>query len=490
MPAALAFGIHLYAAGSYGIFRDELYFIVCGEHPDWGYVDQPPLIPLLAATTHLLAPDSLRTLRLVPILGHVATIMLTAATARTLGGSRFAQSLAGTCVLVGGVYLALGTILTTDALQSFAWLLCAYALIRLIRDGEQRWWWAIGTVAGVALLTKYTLAFWLIALAIGIVATPARRILLHREPWLAACIALAIVLPNVLWQAMHDWPFLVIGRVAVQSKNLPLSPLQFLLAEMQYLNVATAPIWVAGLIAFGVWHRFADLRLFAVAFLALFGALIAMHAKPYYAVGAYPVLFAGGAVAIETWLTWRPMRYTLVAVIALSGAVAAPFALPILPVATFIAYRDLLHQSSQPIEQGQLGELPQLYADMFGWRELAGQVGAIFRTLSPEDRAKAVFLAGNYGEAAAIDVLGDGTPPAISGHNNYFLWGPRGHDGSVVIRLGGERNALLRAYSSVEPADVFDHPLAMPYERHQTLWLCRGRRVSFDQDWASFRNYR
>ncbi len=490
--AALALTVHLYASGYYGYFRDELYFIDCGQHPDWGYVDQPPLIPLIAASMHALFPGSLRMLRLVPALGHAAAVALTAETARLLGGGRFAQLLAGLCVLIAGVYLGTGTILTTDALQPLAWLFCGYALIRVIRADDQRWWLALGVVAGVALLTKYMLAFWLVALAAGLLATPARRVLWSAKPWIAVAVAGVIVLPNVVWQASHGLPFLEIGRIAAESKNLPLSPQQFLFQEMNFLNLATAPVWFAGLAAFALWRRFADLRLFTIAFVILFGIMVAMRAKPYYPVGAYPVLFAGGAVALEALLPIRVARAALIAAIGINGVIAAPFALPILPVERFVAYQALLHQTPQPLEHERLGRLPQYYSDMFGWPELAAEVGAIYQSLSPEDRAKAVFLAGNYGEAGAIDILGAPwhLPPAISGHNNFFLWGPRGHDGSVVIRIGGDRDALLRAYASVEQVGVFDNPWAMPGEAGQTLWLCRDRRRSFEQDWASFRNYR
>jgi 4-amino-4-deoxy-L-arabinose transferase-like glycosyltransferase len=490
--ALLALAAHLYASGAYGIFRDELYFIVCGQHPDWGYVDQPPLIPLIAAAMHALFPDSLRMLRLVPALGHAATVALTAETARVLGGGRFAQMLAALCMLVGGVYLGTGTILTTDAVQPLTWLFCAYALIRIIRDDDSRWWPAVGAVAGLALLTKYMVAFWLAGLAIGMLATSARRVLWKAKPWLAVAIAAVIVLPNVLWQANHDWPFLVIGAVAAASKNAPLSPAQFLIAEMNFLNLATAPVWLAGLAAFALWPRFADLRLFAVAFIVLFGVMLAVHAKPYYPAGAYPVLFAGGAVALEAWLRWRSVRWAAAGVIVASGINSAPFALPILPIDQFVAWQGILRQTPQSLDRETLGRLPQYYADMFGWQDLAAQVGEIYQALPPDERVKAVFLAGNYGEAGAIDVLGGPwhLPPAISGHNNYFLWGPHGYDGSVVIRFGGDRQELLHYYASVEPAGVFDNAWAMPYERGQTLWLCRGRKVPFSQDWASFKHYR
>ena len=446
--AALTLAIHLCASSGYGYFRDELYFIVCGSRPAWGYVDQPPLVPLIAWTMHRLFPDSLVMLRLLPALAHAATVALAGETARRLGGGGWAEAVAALSVLTGVVYLAQGTILITDLVQPLTWLFCCHALIRIIRDGEERWWLAIGAVAGVALLTKYMIAFWLLALGLGLVLTPARRSLTRPWLYLGAGLALLIVLPNVLWQAAHDWPFLEIGRRAAENKNVALSPLAFLHAEIRELNIATAPVWIAGLGAFAFWRRFGDLRIFAIAFVAVIAVMIAIHAKPYYPVGAYPILFAGGAVALEAWLPSIALRGALAAAIVALGVIGAPFALPILPIEGFAAYQAFLGITPKADEWSKIGRLPQYYADMFGWPELAAAVGRVYQSLPPEERASAVFLGGNYGEAAAIDVLGQPwhLPPAISGHNSYFLWGPQGHDGSVVIRLGGNRDNLLKAY--------------------------------------------
>lgn len=489
MLAAVALALHLAVGSGYGYFRDELYFIVCGGHPAWGYVDQPPLIPLIAAAMHHLFPGSVIMLRLFPALTHAATIALTAATARRLGGGVWAQGLSGLCVLAGGVYLGLGTLMSTDALQPLSWTFCAYALIRVIRDGDERWWLAIGVAAGIALQSKYMIAFWLVALGVGIVATPARRSLARLHLYLGAAIAALIVLPNVLWQAAHDWPFLELSRITHDSKNIPMSPWSFLLAEADTLNYATAPVWIAGFLAFAGWRRLADLRLFAIAFVVLIPMMIALHAKPYYPVGAYPILFAAGAVALETWLRHWSIRTVLTAAIVAIGVIGLPFAVPILPIEIFARYQVWLDIAPKPLEKNAVGALPQYYADMFGWHELAALVEAAYRSLPPEDRAKAVFLGNNYGETAAVDVLATGLPPSISPHNNYFLWGPRGHDGSVVIRLARNREALLKNYSSAEPVAVFAPPWAMPYEAGQTLWICRGRHPPLDAVWASLRNY-
>ncbi len=488
----LAVAIHLYASGGYGYFRDELYFIVCGEHPDWGYVDQPPLIPLIAAMMHRWFPASLVMLRLAPALAHGATIALTGETARLLGGGRWSQTAAGLAVLCGAVYLATGTILSTDAVQPLAWLFCGYALIRILRDGQERWWVPLGVVVGVALLTKYMLGFWLVALTIGLVATQPARVVLRPGAYVAAAFAAVIVLPNVLWQAAHAWPFLEIGRVGATEKNLALSPVDFLRAEIRELNGATMPLWVAGLAAFAVWRRFAALRGFAIAFVVLLAAMFVLHAKPYYPAGVYPLLFAGGAVALEAWIAARALRVGYAMLIAANGIVVAPFVLPVLPVAQFAAYQDWLGAVPRAQEHEQLGRLSQFYADMFGWPELAAMVGRTYQSLPAAEQAQAVFLGDNYGEAAAVDVLGAAwhLPPSISGNNQYFLWGPRGHDGSVVIRLGRTREQLLTAYASVEAAGVFENAWAMPDETGKTLWICRGRNVPLAVAWPSFRRYR
>ncbi len=220
--------VHLIFNGGYGIFRDELYFIVCGGRPAWGYVDQPPLIPLLASWSHALFGNFLVGFRLLPALALSATVALSAEFARTLGGGRFAQWLAGLCVLCSPYFLTIGLLFTTDIFQPLTWLACGWFLVRLAQTGDERWWIPLGIVVGVSLLSKYAIAFYVAALGIGLLSTPVRRSLLR--PWLyvGALIGAILVLPNVLWQQAHGWPFLELGRAAVNGKNVALSPVSFL----------------------------------------------------------------------------------------------------------------------------------------------------------------------------------------------------------------------------------------------------------------------
>ena len=350
----------------------------------------------------------------------------------------------------------------------------------------------MGLVIGLGFMVKYTIALWVVALLLGLLLTSARRRLARPSPYVAAVAATLIVLPNLFWQWVHGWPFLEFSATAFENKNVVYAPWTFVLIQIRDLNPVTAPIWLAGLAAFAFWRRFADLRAIAIAYLLLLVAMIALHAKSYYLNGAYPVLFAGGAVALEAWLTLPRLRAALLVGVVLFGLPLLPFVVPILPVERVAAYQSSLGLTPEANEKGlAVGRLSQLYADMFGWRELAALVGRAYQSLSPEERADAVFFANNFGEAAAVDIFAKpwGLPPSISAHNNYYLWGPRGHSGDVVIHLGGRREDLLKVYASVEAMGKTDNPWALPHETGQTIWICRGRFTKLDDDWSKLKRY-
>jgi hypothetical protein len=484
--------IHLIFNAGYGIFRDELYFIVCGERPAWGYVDQPPLIPLLASWSHALFGNFLVGFRLVPALALSATVALSAEFARTLGGGRFAQWLTGLCVLFSPLFLADGLLFTTDTFQPLAWLACGWFLVRLAQTGNERWWIPFGLVVGLSLLSKYAIAFYVVAMGIGLLATPQRRSLLRPSVYGGALISVMLVLPNVLWQHAHGWPFLELGKAAVNGKNVALSPVAFFVQQLLLMGPLAAPVWIAGLWASLRRPKLAVFRTFAIAYAILFTFFVISHGKAYYIAPIYPTLLGIGAVAVESWLQSARGRRAALVSVAVAGAIAAPMVIPILPEKTFIAYSRMLGMapSATAAEHQKLGLLPQHFADQHGWPEMAAQVAAVYNALPPADRAKAVFLGVDYGEAAAIDIFGQplGLPPAISGHNNYFLWGPQGHDGSVLIVLGPYWGGLLAEYRRVEVAGEIDNPYAMPYETGP-IYVLRDPKVPFSFLWPRLRHY-
>jgi 4-amino-4-deoxy-L-arabinose transferase-like glycosyltransferase len=259
--------LHLIVNTRYGVFRDELYFIVCGEHPALGYVDQPPLIPLIAGASHALFGTALTPLRLIPALAMSATVALAAEFAGILGGGRFAQWLSGLAVLVGPVFLVDGLLLSTDALQPLTWLACGWCLTRIAQTGDERWWLGFGLAAGIALISKFLIFFYLAGLAVGVLATPFRRSL--SKPWLyiGALITLIFLAPSLYWQSENGWPFLELGKAAMEGKNLVLSPLGFLGQQALFVGPASAPVWLAGLWWLAVRPPLPHLRVFPIAFL-------------------------------------------------------------------------------------------------------------------------------------------------------------------------------------------------------------------------------
>jgi hypothetical protein len=485
--------VHLVANAHYDVFRDELYFIVCGLHPAFGYVDQPPLIPLIAATSYKLFGTALTPLRLVPALAMSATVALTADFARLLGGGRFAQTLAGLCVLLAPALLAGGVLLSTDCLQALSWLACAWILARLAESGDERWWLAFGAVVGVSFESKYLIVLYMAALAVGVVATPLRRSL--ARPWIyaGAALALAIALPNVVWQAQHGWPFIEIGRADAGSKSVGRSPVGFLLQQALFVGPASAPVWLAGLWRLAAWPPRPSLRAPAIAYVMLIAIFIVANGKAYYVAPIYPVLFAAGGLAWEAWLKRSIARGAAIAIVGALGLVAAPTVLPLLPPDALIAYMQASGFSPKvtQTERMKLSALPQYFADMFGWREMAAAVAAVYRGLPPDERTQAVFYAPNYGEAAALEVYGPalGGPPAISGHNNFFLWGPGAASGAIVITVAADAGRLSAFYDDVRPAGRIENPYAMPYESGLTIWVLRRPRAPLADIWGALKHY-
>jgi hypothetical protein len=465
-----------------------LYFIVCGRHPAFGYVDQPPLVPLLAAASQS-AGESLWLLRIGPLLFHCGAVLAACAVARLLGGGRDAQILAGLAVGSSPLLLGVSATLTTTALEPLTWTVVAYAALRAVLRAEPRWWIVAGLVAGLSLEAKYTLAFLLAALAAGLALAGPRTVFARREFWLGAIAASALAMPSLVWQTLHGWPFLELLRAGANGKNIVLPPAAWLVAQVLIVSPLFAPLWLAGIVQLVLRPR---LRFLGVAVLLLFAAFIALHAKDYYLAGIYPLLFAAGGVALERAVPTAAIRNAY-AVLAGVGTLAfAPLALPLLPEPIFVVYaaklQRTLHIGATDSEHHRAGRLPQYFADMHGWRELADRVAVVERSLVPADRAGAAIFAQNYGEAAAIDVFGDHALPVISGHNNYYLWGPRGSH-PVMIVVGGTQRDAERVYRDVRRAQTVRSAYAMPYENDLPIFVARDPRVDIETIWPKVRHY-
>jgi hypothetical protein len=487
--------IYFFAAPHYGYFRDELYYLACGEHPAWGYVDQPPLIAWITWLLRHTIGTSLWALRLLPALACSAVIILAGLLARELGGRRWAMFLASLAALMAPISLALSQLFTMNAFDPLLWTLIAYFFVRMVKSGDERLWLGIGALAGLTVLNKYAVIFWFSGVVLGVCLTSVRQSLRRRWFWFGCALATLIALPNFIWQWQHQFPFLeLMHNVRESGRDIYLSPLPYLQAQAQMLGFVAA-LLVPFALLFFFSKKGQRFRALGWAYLIFLAEMMFLHGKMYYVAPVYPIMFAAGAVWIEAvteprlWIWAKPVLALAITAI---GGIYAPTILPILSVPTFLAYEHKMGIQQQKFEHMQPGVLPQLYADMFGWEGIAQRVAAYYHTLSPEQQRKTAIFANNYGDAGAIDFFGPkyGLPKAIGGHQNYWIWGPRGYTGESIIVLGeGNEHNMQTKCASYSIIGNTQDPLSRPDE-WLPIYHCRGFKWNLQTIWPELKRWR
>jgi len=536
--AAIIAGIvvlaHLCTLQNYGYFGDEFYFIDCAKHLAWSYVDQPPLIPLIAWFT---APFgyALWALRLLPALAAGATVIVSALLAKELGGGRYAQLLTAIAVGMAPIYLLLGSILSTSAFEPLTWTLLIYLTICIInrssqngdgptgtsRDRNKQLFVLAGLIVTLGLYAKFSIAFCVLALLFSLLLAhvmsprkqhPQLRIL--ASPWFAIAAILCVVLisPILLWQWHHSWPMLEVlhrdalnrhalgNGIAFESANVVANSLFFLVTQALYLNPLLIIICIWGLLWLGFAPTASRYRFIAIAYVLLFAIMVALTARGYYLAGFYPVLFAAGGIAIENTLrkitpsarVLARLQTAIAILVVLLVAVMVPFAIPILPIDSLIAYSQTLGISRPAPPDGKAHLVQPLFADEFGWEGMTQAVARAYTAIPAAQRETTAVFADGYMYAGALNFYGPRyqLPTAISGNNNYYLWGPGNYAGGSMLAVGATDYPIYtHLFRSVKQIAVYTNVYRWMIEGPLPIYLCTDPRIPLTKMWPLFKKY-
>ena len=487
----------------YGVFRDELYFIVCGHHLAWGYVDQPPVIPLVVHISELLfGLHSLALFRTFASLAGAAEVAITGLLVWRMGGSRWAQSLAMAGILLAPMAMGASATFSTTTFEPLFWMTVAFALMELARLADRGirsgrtvalWWVVLGLAAGMGLENKWNEVFFLTCLLAALLMTSQRKLLASKWFPIGLTLLVLLILPNLLWEMQHHWPTLeLLHNDQINGKNVHMGPLSFLLTQIQLLGPLMAPLWIGGILWLLFGRSARMLRFLGVTYVLYLPLMMILHAKGYYLAAIYPLYFAAGAAARDlafrrAWLR-RRLTPAYVALNAAFIAVLLPIILPVLPPAQIIAYQARIHVQPPKTETALTAALPQYFADMLDWRQKADMLAAAWYSLPQAERPQAAIYTENYGDASAVNVYRPDVPQAISGHQNYFLWGPRTYTGSVMIVFGESRSTLESEFDSVAEFTQDTNPYVEPYERGP-VFICRGLHENLQALWPKVKNW-
>ena len=493
----------------YGLHRDAFLYLAMGRHLRLWRMDFPPLIAMVAEVERGLFGDSLVAIRLVPDLAHAASVLLAGMIARELGGRRYAQVLATLGVALGPLFMRPGGLFQPVALDQLWWTLGLFALARMARREPGRAaheWMLVGVACGLGLLTKFSILFFGLAVLVGTLLSDRRRDLGTPWPWLAAVLAFGMGAPSIVGQIRLGWP--VLGQMRdLQSVQLQhVSVGGFLFGQVMLLGPWLL-LAVAGLADLVVPARRRPFRVVGWTCLAAFVTLLMLHGKAYYGGPIYPALLAAGAVWLERvtghtaprpFATARRVQPGLVlatrivvVILALAVGVAElPMGAPILPPPAMARYAAAVGVTEAvTTNTGQVLPLPQDYADMLGWQALADTVARVWHSLPAGDRARAVLIANNYGEAGALDFYGPrlGLPPSIAPVGSYWFFGPGEKPGQVAVIVGSDEAGNRRYFADVRRAAVMNEPWVVPEQRDVPIWIAREPYQTLQQVWGEFR---
>ena len=489
--SAFALLLHVMTSGNYGYFRDELYFISCGKRLAWGYVDQPPFVPFVAAISNFLSNGSLLLFRVPASMAHAVLILLTGYLAMLLGANRSSALMAGVAVLISPLFLVNGSLLTMNAFEPLFWTTISILIVLLIQRPSLIISITLGVITGLAIINKHSTVFFILPLVFSLAISKYRLLLKLKWILIAICISSVIVMPHLYWQIDNNFPMLELLKNGQANKNVEFDFLKFVSGQVLENHPLNFLISLIGLFAFFLDRPLKEYRFFGLVFILFFFLMVFLKAKPYYLAPIYPLLFVAGSISFnhlfENNMFGKISIFTLMLI---SGSILLPLTIPILPIDKLISYQKFLGIEPQRTEEKQYNLLPQHISDQFGWEEIVLAASTAFSNLPEQDKKNTAIFASNYGEASAIDLFRDKEllPAPISSHNNYFLWG---HKNKLQwLAVGGKETFYRKYFESVRMiAKSAKNKYAMPYQSEISIYLVKYPKAPIPVIWQKIKNY-
>lgn len=466
---------------SYGYFIDEFYYIACANNPALGYVDHPPLAPLLLTIFQFVFGTSIYAIRILPALAEAIAVFYTGILIKEIGGNKFGQFLGACSLAAMPVTLAFGGFYSMNAFEPLLAVLFLLFTARMIKNNNPKLWLQSGIIMGLGMMNKHTFGVFIIALLLALLLSGKWKLIFNKWFLVGSGISFLIFLPNIIWQIQNNFPSLEFYRNISADKNIYTPPLDFIMGQVMQMSPSTVPIWLTGIFYILFSKRFKDYRFLSFLFIGLFiFMMLSGTSRSDRLAFAYPAAFAGGALFFENIitkfrLTW--LKPVLVLLLAAGAALALPLILPYFNYEIAKAHTEFLGINTE-IEVGKKPPLPQLLADRIGWEEKVKLVVSAYNSLPAEDKKQTIIAAGNYGQAGAIELYGKpyNLPPVACAHNNYYLWSKERVNGSILLQLDDDESyaGLSKLFEKVEMhPGKFKNDFVSSHENNLVVFICR-----------------
>ena len=467
--------------------RDELLYLAQGHHMAFGYLEIPPVLSIFAWLTRILG-NGMFWIKLWPSLMGVVTMFFTFRIIERLGGGRFAMFLTFLAFLFGA-YLRVFFLFQPNAPEILFWILISYSVLRYIQTEKNSYLYYMGICIGLGLLSKYSVGLFVVSLFLGLALTRERKVFGNRHFYFACILGGLIFLPTAIWEYLHHFPIMVHMRQLDQRQLQYVSHSSFLKDQL-IMNLPAAFVWIAGLYYTGFSFKGRKYRPFAWAYFWVIALLLILHGKNYYSLGIYPLLFGFGSYHLESFSQnrTRAWRLGMVTFTLVLGLLFLPIMLPIAKPARL----DRIYQQIGAAKTGTLRwedlrnhPLPQDFADMLGWREMAQKATKAYDQLDSTQKAHTFIFCDNYGEAGAIQYYGHrlGLPEGHSDNGSFLLWLPKKQYITNLLLITDDQKEMthpfIKDFKSVAYLDSITNPYAR--ERGSLVILLMGADSAFNK---------